>query len=330
MEKQTSNKSQHYEDERYPLVSVITVNYNQSGVTLEMLQSFRAVTYPSVELFVVDNASPNDNPDIIKEQFPEVNLIKTTKNLGFAGGNNIALPYAKGKYILFINNDTEVDPGFLEPLVSLLESNPEIGMVSPKIHYFHTPNTFQFAGYTPFSPVTIRNFAIGFGENDTGQYNDVRESASIFGCAMLVPMRVIEEVGMMADIYFLYYEEHDWAARIKKAGYKIYYDGRSLVKHKESISTVKNSPFQIYYLYRGRMLFARRNTQGFTGFLAWLYIHFVTLPKETLLYFFKSRPDLARACWRAAVWNLNHRKGIHDSPILIRSHGIHTIPDKTD
>jgi GT2 family glycosyltransferase len=330
MEKQTLHSNQTSEQGGFPLVSIVTVNYNQSGVTLEMLQSLKSITYPSIEVFVVDNASPKDNPDIIKEKFPEVNLIKTTKNLGFAGGNNVALPFAKGKYVLFINNDTEVDPGFLEPLVELLENKPEIGMVSPKIHYFHTPNTFQFAGYTPFSPITIRNHALGFEQTDVGQYDGVYESASIFGCAMLVPMRVIEEVGMMADVFFLYYEEHDWAARVKRAGYKIYYHGRSLVKHKESISTVKNSPFQIYYLYRGRMLFARRNTSGFIRLLAWLYIHLITLPKETLLYFFKSRPDLARACWRAAVWNITHHKGIHDSPKLIRPHGIHTIPDKTD
>jgi hypothetical protein len=330
MEKQTLHKNRPVTQGDFPLVSIITVNYNQSAVTLEMLQSLQCVTYPSIEVFVVDNASPTDNPDIIKAKFPEINLIKTTKNLGFAGGNNVALPFARGKYVLFINNDTEVHPGFLEPLVELLESTPEIGMVSPKIHYFHTPDTFQFAGYTPFSPITIRNRAIGFGQKDTGQYDGVYESASIFGCAMLVPMRVIEEVGMMADVFFLYYEEHDWAARVKKAGYKIYYDGRSLVKHKESISTVKNSPFQIYYLYRGRMLFTRRNTSGFNGLLAWLYIHLVTLPKETLRYFLKSRPDLARACWRAAVWNVTHHKGIHDSPKLIRHNGIHTIPDKTD
>ena len=303
----------------YPLVSVVTVNYNQSGVTCEFLDSFKKITYPRYEIFVVDNASPSDNPDIIKDRYPEITLLKTEANLGFAGGNNVALPHCKGKYVLFINNDTEVEPGFLEPLVELLESDAKIGMVSPRIQYFHTENTLQFAGFTPFNMVTIRNFAIGFGEKDNGQFDQVCETGSIFGAAMLVPMQVIKEVGMMADVFFLYYEEHDWAEHIKKAGYSIYYCGSSLVLHKESISTVKNSPFQIFYLLRGRFLFARRNTSGFKKILSFLYLHFVTLPKITLEFLLKGRLDLMWAFWKAVWWNLTHHKGIvFDMPKLTK------------
>ncbi len=299
---------------QFPLVSVITINYNQSGVTLEFLESMRHCTYPNVEIWVVDNASPSDTPEVIKEKFPEINFIKTQKNLGFAGGNNVAVHKANGKYMLFINNDTEVEPGFLEPMVELLENDAGIGMVSPKIHYFHTKNTLQFAGFTPISPITVRNFAIGFGEIDKGQYDNTTETGSIHGAAMLVPRSVIEKVGLMADVFFLYYEEHDWASRIKRAGYKIYYQGKSLVLHKESISTVKDSPFQIFYLTRGRVIYARRNSKGFTRLLSNLYIYFVSVPKITLEYVFKGRFDLAMAFWKAMYWNLTHHKEVfkHD------------------
>lgn len=299
-----------------PLVSVITVNYNQSSVTLEFLASLSKCTYPNLETFVVDNGSPNDNPDVIKEKFPEVHFIKTGINLGFAGGNNVAVKKAKGKYLLFINNDTEVEPGFLEPMVELLEMNENIGMVSPKIHYFHTPDTFQFAGFTPFSEITIRNKAIGFGEKDHGQYDITCETGSIFGAAMLVPGSVIKKVGMMSEVFFLYYEEHDWASRIKKAGYKIYFQGKSLVLHKESISTVKESPFQIYYLHRGRVLYARRNTNGFIKLLSLLYLYMIVLPKTVFSYAIKGRSDLALAYSKAMWWNLSHFKGIYDNPKL--------------
>lgn len=292
----------------FPLVSVITVNYNQSGVTLEFLESMRHCTYPNLEIWVVDNASPNDNADRIKEAYPEIKLEKTTKNLGFAGGNNVAVRQAKGKYLLFINNDTEVEPGFLEPMVELLEEHPEIGMVSPKIHYFHTDNTFQYAGFTPLHPITIRNFAIGFGEIDQGQYNHTVETGSIFGAAMLVPRAVIEKVGMMSEVFFLYYEEHDWAAHIEKAGYKLYFDGRSLVRHKESISTVKESAFQIYYLNRGRILYARRNRSGLTKLFSMLFLYLISMPKTMLKYGLNKRFDLANAVLRAMVWNLTHSK----------------------
>ncbi len=300
----------HNNKVKLPLVSIVTVNYNQSGVTCEFLESLLKISYKNIEVFVVDNHSPHDNPDIIKEKYPWVKLIKTNKNLGFAGGNNVALPYCKGEYVLFINNDTEVDKYFLEPLVTILKTDSQIGMVSPRIQYFHTNKVLQFAGFTPFNMTTIRNFAIGFGQTDTGQYNDSCETGSIFGAAMLVPMRVIKKVGMMADVFFLYYEEHDWAAHIKKAGYTIYFCGDSLVLHKESISTVKNSPFQIYYLTRGRILFARRNTKGMQKVLSFLYLNIITVPKTTLVYLFKRRLDLVWAFWRAVFWNFTHLRGI--------------------
>ncbi len=302
--------------EKYPLVSLVTVNYNQSAVTCEFLDSIKKISYPNIEIFVVDNASPNDNPEIIKEKYPYIHFIQTEKNLGFAGGNNVALPHCKGKYVLFINNDTEVEPGFLEPMVDLLENDPSIGMVSPKIHYFHTPETFQFAGFTPINPVTIRNFAIGFGEKDTGQYDYACETGSIFGAAMLVPYRIMEEVGIMTEVYFLYYEEHDWADHIKRAGYKIYYQGKSLVLHKESISTVKESPFQIFYLNRGRILFARRNSKGFNKIASFFYLNLLAMPKTAFSYLKNGRKDLFAAVFKAVWWHFTHFKGLHGLPKL--------------
>ena len=301
---------------KYPLISIVTVNYNQSGVTLEFLDSIKKITYPEIEIFVVDNASPNDTPDIIKEKFPDINYIKTEKNLGFAGGNNVALPYCKGKYVLFINNDTEVPEGFLEPLVEVLENDESIGMVSPKIHYFHTPDTFQFAGFTPINPITVRNFAIGFGEKDTGQYNITCETGSIFGAAMLVPMKLIEKIGMMSEVFFLYYEEHDWAEHFKKHGYKIYYQGKSLVLHKESISTVKDSPFQIFYLNRGRLLYARRNNTGLVKIASMFYLNLIAMPKTAFTYLRKKRPDLAKAVFKAVWWHMTNYKNIYGLPKL--------------
>jgi len=293
-----------------PLVSVVTVNYNQSRVTCEFLSSMRNITYKNIEIFVVDNDSPTDNPDIIKEEYPEITLLKTEENLGFAGGNNFAFPYCRGKYVLLINNDTEVEPDFLEPLVELAESDPTIGVINPRIQYFHSPGIIQHGGYTPFNFITIRNFSIGYGQKDNGQFMNVSESGSAFGAAMLVPMKVIKEVGMMADIFFLYYEEHDWAAHIKKAGYKTYYNGNSLVYHKESISTGKDSPFKTYYIMRGRILFARRNTSGLQKLFAMLYIYLVTTPRNTLEYLFKFKLKHLWAYWRAVWWNLTHRSGI--------------------
>ena len=133
----------------YPLVSIITINFDHSEVTCQLLSSLRKITYPRVEIIVVDNASPNDDPSVIKMNFPEITFIQSPVNLGFAGGNNLGIRNSKGKYIMLLNNDTEVEPGFLEPLVKRLESNTQIGAVSPQIAFFHQPDLFQFAGSSP-------------------------------------------------------------------------------------------------------------------------------------------------------------------------------------
>ncbi len=112
-----------------PLVSIITVNYNGLVYTRDFLKSLRAISYTNIEIFVVDNAS-SQSIDPLKTEFPEVIFIESKVNLGFAGGNNLAVLQAKGKYCLLLNNDTELDPHFLEPLVQLMESNSAIGICS--------------------------------------------------------------------------------------------------------------------------------------------------------------------------------------------------------
>ncbi|MEM9649102.1 MAG: glycosyltransferase family 2 protein [Bacteroidota bacterium] len=289
-----------------PLVSIITINYNESGVTLELLQSIRELSYPNYEVIVVDNASPKDNPDIIKDQFPEVNLIKSKENLGFAGGNNLGLKQAKGDFLLFINNDTIVPENFIEPLVETLEGDETIGMVSPKIKFHWDPSLIQYAGYTPMNRWTIRNNSIGYHQKDDGNYDQPGETQSIHGAAMMVPKRIVEEVGAMTEVYFLYYEEHDWAEMVKRAGYKIYYQPKSYILHKESVSTGKFSPLKTYYISRNRILFARRNFKPFPLFVSMLFQGLVSIPKNMVTFLVKREFEHLKAFWNAVSWNLTN------------------------
>ncbi|MEX0315067.1 MAG: glycosyltransferase family 2 protein [Allomuricauda sp.] len=297
-------------EKQKPLVSIITINYNESEVTLDMLQSLKGLTYPNIEVIVVDNASPNDNPDVIKEQFPEVCLIKSKENLGFAGGNNLGVKAAKGEFLLFINNDTIVPEGFIEPLVETLRGDETIGMVSPKIKFHWNPELIQYAGYTPMNHWTIRNSSIGYHQKDDGRFDTAGETESIHGAAMMVPRTVVDKVGMMTEIYFLYYEEHDWAEMIKRAGYKIYYQTKSNILHKESISTGKFSPLKTYYISRNRILFARRNFKPLQLGISLLFQCLVSIPKNSLQFLLKKELQHFKAFWKAISWNLTHRAEI--------------------
>ncbi|MDA3943872.1 MAG: glycosyltransferase family 2 protein [Bacteroidetes bacterium] len=302
----------------YPLVSIITVNYNQAKVTCALLESLNKITYPNIEVIVIDNASPDDDPSIIKEKYPNAIFIANPINYGFAAGNNFGLMRARGKYLLLLNNDIEVPEDFLEPLVNKLETNKQIGAVSPKIKFYYQPDTIQYAGYTPFNFITMRNAAIGYWQKDRNQYNEDRETAYAHGAAMMVPMEVLKKVGLMSYIFFLYYEEADWCSRIKAAGYQIWYVHNSHVLHKESVSTGRLSALKIYYQNRNRIVFMRRNVQGKTFLFGLLYQLLIAIPKNAFGYLIKGKIKLFYAYYQAIGWHIKHifDPEIHENPML--------------
>ncbi len=301
----------------FPLVSIITVNFNHPEVTVELLKSLQKITYPNIEIIVVDNAS-QDSPASITLAFPDIIFIQNKENLGFAGGNNIGVNSAKGKYILFINNDTEVLSDFLEPLVSKCENNAFIGGVSPKIKFYFQPNAIQYCGQAPMNPYTMRSFGYGYGALDNGQFDTDSVTNFLHGAAMLIPLSVIKEVGMMTECYFLYYEELDWCTRIKKAGYKLWYVHNSTILHKESISTGKLTPFKTYFMNRSRILYLRRNLFGIPFLISILFQVFIAIPKNIFVFALKNDKGHLKAYIKAIYWHLSHlfSKEIHSNPTL--------------
>ena len=219
---------------------------------------------------------------------------------------------------MLLNNDTIVDPYFLEPLIEKLEQNPQIGAVSPKIRFYYDPEIIQYAGFYPINRYTVRNASIGYREKDNGQYDKEYETAYAHGAAMVVPMRVIKEIGLMSYIFFLYYEEADWSYRIKQAGYQIWYVGSSYIYHKESSSTGKLSVLKTYYLNRNRLVFMRRNIEGKDFYIGILYQLCVAIPKNILMLLLKFQLKFVYAYIRALGWHLKNvfNRDIHNNPAL--------------
>jgi GT2 family glycosyltransferase len=135
-------------------------------VTLEWLRSVCKISYPNYEIIIVDNASTDNSLEENLRKEEKVVFIKSTINRGFAGGNNLGIQRAKGEFLLLLNNDTEVEADFLEPLVRCMQSNPQIGMASPKIHFFHQKSILQYAGGTKINPLTGRGNFTGNGKLD--------------------------------------------------------------------------------------------------------------------------------------------------------------------
>jgi len=288
-----------------PLVSIIAINYNSLDDTLEFLQSTRQLTYPNVEVIVIDNASKVKPGDIIRELYPEVKFIQSETNLGFAGGNNLGVRAAKGDYLFFINNDTLLPENFLEPVVAFMQQHPDAGMASTKVLY-PDGKTIQYAGAIGISAVTGRGKRLGLFEEDKGQYDTCYKTDLGHGASLIVPRKIIETVGSMPEIFFLYYEEHDWCEHVKRAGYNMYYIGTSHLLHKESVSTGKESPLKVYYMTRNRLLFMRRNFFGMPYVLGLLFFACVATPKHTVRYIVKGNFALLKAYYRGLLWNVTN------------------------
>ncbi|SHN15709.1 hypothetical protein SAMN04488057_108158 [Cyclobacterium lianum] len=266
-----------------PLISVITINYNGLLHTLDFLASFRKVNYPHLEIIVVDNASTED-PEEILRQFPDTILIRNPRNEGFAGGNNRGMEKAAGDYFFLINNDTEVAPDILDVLLERSLKAEKAGLVCPKILYHDAPDTIQYAGFSAINPITGRGKGKGYQEKDMGQYQQAEITQLAHGAAMFIPRKVVFDIGMMAELYFLYYEEMDYCECIKKGGYEIWYEPASYILHKESMSVGKKSLLKTYYMSRNRWLFLRRNV-GWPLFLfTAAYYLLIVLPKNLLVF----------------------------------------------
>ncbi|WP_256010599.1 glycosyltransferase family 2 protein [Desertivirga xinjiangensis] len=295
-------------------VSVVTVNYNQALVTEELLHSISTLnSYPDTEIIVIDNGSVINPVPQWQSKYPDIHFIRSESNLGFAGGNNLGIKAATGDYLFLVNNDTEFTSGLIESLAAVLDSHPTAGMVSPKIRFFHQPDIIQYAGFTPMNYFTARNKRIGEYETDKGQYDGpAKPTGFADGAAMMVRKETVEKAGLMAEHFFLYYEEMDWCERIKRSGYVIWVEPGALIYHKESVSVGKRSSLKEYFMNRNRILFIRRNAPLIARFL--FYFHFCCLvaPRNLFTYLRDKRPDLAQNFIKAIWWNITHKKDSKD------------------
>ena len=254
-----------------------------------------------MEVIVVDNASKEDEASIIAERYSQVKVIRSPRNIGFAGGNNLGIKEAKGEYILLINNDTYFKEFNIDSLIKRLESSYKIAIVCPKLRFAWGNNPIQFAGYTPLSPITVRNQAIGFGEKDNGQYETAHPTPYAHGAAMLIKREAIQKVGLMPECFFLYYEELDWSMMFTRTGYEIWYDPACTIYHKESQATGQNSPLRTYYITRNRLLLVKRNYKGINKYLSYIYIIGLVAPRDIIKYALQGRLDLVKSVCRGII-----------------------------
>lgn len=246
-----------------PHVAVVILAWNGREDTLACLASLEEAAWNDLSTIVVDNGSSDGVADAIAEGFPDVDVIRSDHNLGFAGGNNLGLraAYDAGAdYMLLLNNDTVIDRNAIRELVAEAERRPDAGALCPLIYYMEPSDVIWFAG-APFDPRRGHNGRhTGYGERDRGQYDAVRETGRGTGAAMLVSRRAIDEVGFLDERLFLRVEDVEWSVRMRAAGYRVLMVPAAKVWHRVSVASGgEHSPAIAYYLTRNTLAVSARH-----------------------------------------------------------------------
>jgi GT2 family glycosyltransferase len=243
--------------ETSPHVAIIVLSWNGRDDTIACLESLERSTWPNASSNVVDNASTDGTGAAVRRRFPDVRLIETRANLGFAEGNNVGLRAAlahDADYVLLLNNDTIVDPGMLDALVAEAERRPYAGALCPLIYYLDRPDRIWYAGARFDARRGHNGRHTGYGERDFGQYDTVREIGRGTGAAMLVRRAALEAVGFLDGDLFLQVEDVEWSLRMRRAGWRIFFVPAGKVWHRVSVKTGgEQSPMVAYYEIRNTL-----------------------------------------------------------------------------
>jgi len=239
-----------------PLVSVIILNYNGKEFIERCLQSVLADSYPSKEIILVDNASPDGSIELARPYQDRLTIIENPKNYGFPKGCNEGIKEAKGEIIILLNIDTEVCEGWLQHLVQPMMDDPSVAITASKL-LFPASKNIQFAG-GKIHPNCLTSHD-GYGLEDDGSFDVPKECDYATGASAAIRRSVLDELGGMDEGFPLYYEDVDLSVRARQKGYKVLYQPQSVVYHFETFGTRKFSFTYFYKFHRGRMRFLLKN-----------------------------------------------------------------------
>jgi len=331
-----------------PRVSVVIVNYNGRRHLDTCLSAvLRQEIRDGVEIVLVDNASGDGSADYVRANWPEVRLIEARQNLGFAAGNNLGIVAASSRYVVLLNNDTRVRPGWLPALVGVAEGDPTIGAVTSKLVFMDRPCVIQNAGSLVLSDGSGGDR--GTGEEDRGQYDRPEEVFAACGAAVLLNRAMLQDVGLLDTTFFAYYEDTDLSWRMRLAGWRVVYEPTAVVEHVHSGTSIEWSPFFTFHVDRNRLFMILKNAplglvlRVFARF-GWLAARFAArnvlrrgrrATGQTSSPASKSRADISQAGVHARVvasllvhvpemlikrWRIRGRKRVSDADIIAWFH----------
>ena len=239
-----------------PKVYIIIINWNQEELTNQCILSLKKILYTNYEIVLVDNHSLDGSYEALRERFGrEVTVIRNEKNFGFSEGNNIGIKYAMKNgcdYVCLLNNDTVVEPDFLNHLIKTAGEDPSIGIVGGLIYHFEPKKKmWQMGAKINFNTLKINFFKESFLDTDSDRA--YFEADYISGCLMLAKASLIKKIGMLEPLFFNYFEDADWCMRAWEAGFRVAVSKKALIYHK--VSAAVGPVWKRYVAYRNQPLF---------------------------------------------------------------------------
>ena len=245
-------------------VSIVIPHYNGEELLRRCLHAVQETVYPAYDIIVVDNGSDDGSRTMVRETFPDIKLIEIPVNVGFAAGCNLGIQSSDTPFVVLLNNDTVVDPGWLAPLIESMESNPECGAVQSKLLSLQSPDRFDYAGAAG-GEMDLFGYPFAWGrifgsvEDDTGQYDRRKPVFWASGAAVALRRSALDHVGLLDEAFFAHFEEIDLAWRLHWAGYRVWVDPRSVVFH-QTASTLSSGRIKKMVLnHRNSMLVLLKN-----------------------------------------------------------------------
>lgn len=247
-----------------PSVAIVILNWNGKHFLEKFLPSVMATTFSNRQVIVADNASTDDSLDFLQQYYPQLRVISNSTNEGFAKGYNTALKQVNADYYVLLNSDVEVSPGWLEPLVDLLEKDPSIAACQPKLLSFSHKDQFEYAGACggwldslgyPF----MRGRIFEVCETDRGQYDQAEACFWASGAALFVRAAVYHELGGLDEYFFAHQEEIDFCWRLQLAGYRVFVQPASVVYHVGGGTLPRGNSMKTFLNFRNNLIMLCKN-----------------------------------------------------------------------
>lgn len=297
-----------------PLVDIIIPHYNGVQILDQCLLTLEKTTYPNYRVTIVDNGTTDESLRLATSKYKWIEVVSPGENLGYAGGCNFGFWKTHGKYVVFLNNDTEQEPDWLLKLVEFAETDEKIGALQPKILSIQARNrgerVFDYAGAAgglidnlgyPYS----RGRVFDTLEQDRGQYDDIREIFWASGTAMFMRRSVGESIGVFDEDFFAHMEEIDLCWRMLLAGYKVYAVPQSVIYHYGGATLPMGNPRKVYLNHRNNLVMLIKN-RAFSRLVLTLPIR-IALEVASMLYYQKKQgKELSMTVLRALGWNMKH------------------------